>query len=117
MAKPEDETIGERIARLRRKKGLTQIDLAKRLRVSQPVVSGYENGITGLEGVQRITQLAGVLGVSADELLGLVKPPPGATEPSLRRSFYRRLISIDRLPRRDQEALMRTIDAFLAKAV
>ena len=117
MAKAEDETIGERIARLRRKKGLTQIDLARRLRVSQPVVSGYENNITGLDGAQRITQLAEILGVSSDELLGLLKPPQGATEPALRRSFYRRLQSIDRLPRRDQEALMRTIDAFLSRAV
>jgi hypothetical protein len=32
------------------------------------------------------------------------------------RRIYRQLQSIDRLPKRDQEALARTIDAFLAKA-
>ena len=37
MVKGEDaETLGGRIARLRREKGLTQIELAERLRVSQP---------------------------------------------------------------------------------
>lgn len=32
------------------------------------------------------------------------------------RLLYRQLQSIDRLPKRDQEALFRTIDAFLSKA-
>lgn len=32
------------------------------------------------------------------------------------RRIYRQLQSIDRLPKRDQEALARTIDAFLSKA-
>ncbi len=32
------------------------------------------------------------------------------------RRLYRQLQDIDRLPKRDQEALFRTIDAFLSKA-
>jgi hypothetical protein len=32
------------------------------------------------------------------------------------RRLYRRVQAIDQLPRRDQDALIRTIDAFLAKA-
>jgi hypothetical protein len=52
-----------------------------------------------------------VLHVSTDELLG-VKPPSqnGAT---VSRRVLRRLQAIDGLPKRDQDALFRTIDAFL----
>lgn len=53
--------------------------------------------------------------IDADELLGLEKPTR-ATGSIKNRRIYRQLQSIDRLPKRDQEALARTIDAFLAKA-
>src|SRR5690606_7844445 len=44
MAKSQDtETLGARIARLRREKCLTQAELAQRLQVSQLVVSDYEH--------------------------------------------------------------------------
>ena len=49
MAKSQDtESLGQRIARLRREKGLTQAELAQRLQVSQPVVSDYENDVIRL---------------------------------------------------------------------
>lgn len=108
------ERIGARIARLRKDKGLTQTELAQALGVSQPVVSDYENDVIGLDS-ERIAQLAQVLGASADELLGMEKPARTATAIKNRR-IYRQLQSIDKLPKRDQEALARTIDAFLSKA-
>ena len=55
------------------------------------------------------------LGISADELLGLEKPAQEATTIRNRR-LRRRVQEIEKLPRRDQEALLRTIEAFLAKA-
>jgi transcriptional regulator with XRE-family HTH domain len=116
MSKPAPtESIGQRIARLRREKGLTQVELARALEVSQPVVSDYENDVIKLSG-EAIVTLARILGVSADELLGLEKPARAAGATIKNRRIYRQLQSIDRLPKRDQEALARTIDAFLAKA-
>lgn len=109
-----EESIGARIARFRREKGMTQVELATALEVSQPVVSDYENEVIKLSG-ETIIQLARILGVSADELLGLEKPTR-ATSSIKNRRIYRQMQSIDRLPKRDQEALARTIDAFLAKA-
>ena len=110
------ETIGARIARLRKDKGLTQAELAQALGVSQPVVSDYENDVIGLDSA-RIAQLAQVLGVSADELLGLTRPARTTTTAAIKnRRIYRQLQSIDKLPKRDQEALARTIDAFLSKS-
>jgi transcriptional regulator with XRE-family HTH domain len=106
------ESPGERLARLRRERGITQEELAEMLGVSQPVVSDYERGELRLHG-ELILQLNQILGVSADELLGL---QPTKTEGAVKnRRLARRLQQIEKLPRRDQQAILRTIDAFLAK--
>ena len=109
------ESTGSRIARLRRDKGMTQTEIADALGVSQPVVSDYENDVIGLDGT-RIVQLAQILGVSTDEILGLGKATKATSAGMANRRLYRQLQSIDKLPKRDQEALLRTIDAFLSKA-
>jgi transcriptional regulator with XRE-family HTH domain len=108
------ETIGSRIARLRKDKGMTQTELADALGVSQPVVSDYENDVIGLDS-ERIRQLVEILSASADEILGLEKLTKREVTVKNRR-LYRQLQDIDKLPKRDQEALLRTIDAFLSKA-
>lgn len=116
MSKGEDaETLGGRIARLRREKGMTQIELAERLRVSQPVISDYENDVIRLPA-DTVAQIAEVLGASADELLGLKAPAAHAAGGIKNRRLYRRMQEIEKLPRRDQEALLRTIEAFISKA-
>jgi transcriptional regulator with XRE-family HTH domain len=109
------ETVGGRIARLRREKGMTQIELAERLRVSQPVISDYENDVIRLPA-DTVAQIAEVLGASADELLGLKAPAAHAAGGIKNRRLYRRMQEIEKLPRRDQEALLRTIEAFISKA-
>jgi transcriptional regulator with XRE-family HTH domain len=108
-------TVGSRIARLRRDKGLTQVELAERLGVTQPAVSDYENDDIRLPA-DVVVQIARILGVSTDELLGLKETPGKATSSPKNRRLYRRLQDIEKLPRRDQQALLRTIEAFLSKA-
>jgi transcriptional regulator with XRE-family HTH domain len=111
-----EETLGARIARLRRDLGMTQAELAERLGVSQPAVSDYENGDIRLPA-DVVVEIARIVGVSTDELLGLKDSAPKAGPPSSRsRRLYRRLQDIEKLPRRDQQALLRTIEAFLSKA-
>jgi transcriptional regulator with XRE-family HTH domain len=107
---PERESLGQRLARLRRERGLTQVELAQRLGVAQPVVSDYERGELRLHG-QLIVKLTELLGVSSEELLGLKKPTTNGAIKN--RRLLRRLQEIERLPRRDQQALLRTIDRFL----
>ncbi len=53
------ESIGARIARLRRDKGLTQAELAQALGVSQPVVSDYENDVIGLAVLSHFLDING----------------------------------------------------------
>jgi transcriptional regulator with XRE-family HTH domain len=112
--KAEQETPGARLARLRRDKGITQIELAERLDITQSVVSDYERDVLRLNS-ELIMQLIAILGVSADELLGVAKAPAN-NAPIKNRRLYRQLQNIEKLPKRDQQALLRTIDAFLAKA-
>jgi transcriptional regulator with XRE-family HTH domain len=105
------ETIAERLVRLRKERGITQQELAERLGVSQPIISDYENGVLRLHA-EVIMKLAEILGVSSDEMLGLARP--ASTNGGIKhRRFVRRLQQLDRLPARDQQAILRTLDAFL----
>ena len=54
------ESIGERLSRLRRERGITQMELAEHLGVAQPVVSDYERGELRLHG-QAIVELTPVI--------------------------------------------------------
>ena len=111
MAAPD--TLGQRIARLRREKGMTQAELASRLKVSQPVVSDYENDVIRLPA-DVVIEIAGILAASTDELLGMKRVTTSAS-PIKNRRLYRRMQEIEKLPRRDQDALLRTIEAFISK--
>lgn len=64
------EIIGNRIAELRKARGLTQTELARRLKVSYQAVSKWENG-KNLPDFGIIDSLAEELGVTMTELLGL----------------------------------------------
>jgi transcriptional regulator with XRE-family HTH domain len=108
------DTIGHRITRCRKERGMTQKELAAALKVSQPVVSDYENDVIRLPA-DMVILLADTLDSSADELLGL-KPRTKSVGIMQNRRLSRRLQKIDDLPKRDQEALFRTIDAFISKA-
>jgi transcriptional regulator with XRE-family HTH domain len=107
------ESIAQRVARIRQERGITQEEMARLLGVSQPIVSDYERGELRLHG-ELIVQLTKILEVTADEILGL-EPTKGNNSGKNRR-LLRRIQHVDRLSKRDQDALLRTIDAFLAKA-
>lgn len=117
MAKPAkrsggDETFGRRLARLRKERGFTQVELAEKVGMIQVLISDYERGkLRPYADV--VTRFAEALDVSTDELLGTAKAKKTRTKP-LNRRFLRRLRDIDLLPKRDQDALLRTIDAFLS---
>lgn len=106
--------LGSRVAKLRRQRGMTQKELAKLLGVAQSVVSDYERGELRLHG-ELILQLSTLLDATPNEILGA--DTNGKKRAPLRnRRLYRKVEKIDGLPRRDQDALLRTIDAFLSKA-
>jgi len=101
---------GRRLAELRMERGFNQAELAEQLGITQSLISQYERGELRLNAAM-IARLIQVLGVSADELLGLQKTNQNGKKPS--RKLLRRLEQIESLPKRKQEALIQTIDAFL----
>ena len=68
-AKMMDETFGQRLSRIRKEKGLTQEDIAKRIVISPQAVSKWENDVSSPD-ILVLSSLADILGVSVDELLG-----------------------------------------------
>lgn len=63
-----NETIGNRIAKFRKAKGLTQEELANQLGVSSQAVSKWENDAS-CPDISLLPQLCKVLSISTDELL------------------------------------------------
>lgn len=62
------ETLGQKIARLRKEKDYTQDDLAKRFNVSTQAVSKWENDLSAPD-ISILKDLSKTLGVSVDYLL------------------------------------------------
>ena len=63
-----NETIGSRISKFRKAKGMTQEDLANLMGVSSQAVSKWENDAS-CPDISLLPQLSKVLGVTTDELL------------------------------------------------
>lgn len=62
--------VGEKIATLRKEKGMTQVELAEKLHVTNRAVSKWENGLN-FPDLSLMEPLAETLGVTVSELLGL----------------------------------------------
>ena len=62
------ETLGQRIARLRKEKKFTQDDLAKKFNVTTQAISKWENDLSAPD-ISILKELANTLGVTIDYLL------------------------------------------------
>lgn len=62
------DTVGKRISRLRREKGITQDEIAEKLGVTPQAVSKWENDIS-YPDILLLPKLAKILGVTVDHLL------------------------------------------------
>jgi len=112
----QKETLGLRLAQVRKERGLTQVELAERTGLIQVVVSDYERGRLRLPADMAM-RFAEVLGVTVDELLQPRKKSRAAKtakQPSLK--LVRRMEQIESLPTYQQRALLTTIDTFIAAA-
>jgi transcriptional regulator with XRE-family HTH domain len=105
------DTIGRRLARIRKEQGYTQVELAQRIGIIQALISDYERGKLRLNA-EMLARFARALNVSADEILGLDGAQRMATKnPSLK--ILRRLNRIASLAPAKQKAFLQTIDALL----
>src|SRR6516225_4332183 len=110
----DKETLGQRLARIRKERGLTQKDVAERTGLIQTLVSDYERGRLRL-AADMIVRFAIALEISTDALL---RPRRGKAAPQQKtsRKVLRRLQQIESLPAYQQRALLTTIDNFIAAA-
>jgi len=65
-----DSTIGERVMLIRRRRGISQRDLAARAQMSPTALNRLERGLQSVSA-ERLATLARLLDMSADYLLGL----------------------------------------------
>ena len=114
-ANSETESFGQRLARLRKERGFTQVEIAERVGIIQALVSDYELDKLRLNA-DLVVKFSTALEITTDELL---KPKEAGTplrrKPSLR--MLRRLEKIESLPANQQSTLLKTIDTFLRGAV
>jgi transcriptional regulator with XRE-family HTH domain len=109
-----DESLGQRLARLRKERGWTQKQIAERTGLIQELVSNYETDKLRLNA-DMILRFAEVLDISADELLrGSKNLVQAKKQPSIK--IVRRMEQIEALPLYQQRVLLSTIDHFLAAA-
>lgn len=99
--------IARRLAEIRKARGMSQKELSDRLGISQPIVSDYEHGTLRIHG-ELLLKLAHILGVSADEILGLkpLRDLPRAQP----RKLVKRFRAVQDLPPKEQQKVLDHID-------
>lgn len=106
------ERLGARVAELRKTQGITQMQLAEWLGVSQQTINAYEVGRRRM-AISALPILARLLGVSMEELIGEdAKPAKRGPTPKLQQQIER----IGLLPKTQQRVLMQMIDGVLGQA-
>jgi len=100
--------FGERLLSVRKRKKISQDELAKMIGVHAPVIGRYERGEVK-PSIEVATKIAESLAVSLDYLVGL-------SEALIARDVLKRVVDIQNLSDKDQEHLFAMIDAFLRDA-
>jgi transcriptional regulator with XRE-family HTH domain len=104
--------LGTRIAELRRTHGLTQLQLAEALGLTQQMVASYEVGRRRVP-VSLLPDLAQALAVSVEVLIGQKEASPGKRGPTPK--LLQQVERIQRLPKAKQRFVMDMIDTVLAQ--
>lgn len=113
------ETMGQRLTRLRKERGYTQVELAQKVGIIQAIISDYERDQLRMHA-EMVARFALALDVSADILLGLEAPSKSAKKRSaavggstLSLKIVRRLQRIENLPEQQQKKMLQSIDMLL----
>ena len=110
LAPIADREIGHRLKELRLRRGMTQVELAQKLGLTQGVVSEYERGDVRLHGAL-LAAFAKVLRASPNVMLGFEKLREDGVLKD--RRFLRRLQRIDALSKAEKQAVLKTLDLLL----
>ncbi len=105
------ERVGDRLARLRREREISQSELGAKIGSTQRVVSFYESNRIRIPA-ETLLRIGDVLKVSIYELLGRA----AASRPPMNRQVWKVVEQIQTLPPREQRPLLRMIDAYVKEA-
>ncbi len=100
--------FGERLVDLRKQRGLSQMELARRIGSTQRAISYYEV-VAPFPPAEVLVQIAQALRVPTDELLGLRRLKDGNGEDRKHLRLWRKFRKILDLPEKDQRAISRMI--------
>jgi len=106
----DGESFGERLARLRKAAGYSLRELAAEIGISHAMVVYYEKH-SEHPPAHLLPQLARVLGVSADQLLGLEKEKRNGRARDTK--LWRRFSQLEKLPPPERKPIIQVMDAFL----
>lgn len=107
------EAVGQRIARIRKERGLTQVELAEKIGIIQSLISDYETDRLRLSAEMAV-RFALALDVTTDDLLQPKLKRTSAKKPSLK--VMRRVEQIESLPPRKQAVVLSALDSILRGA-
>jgi transcriptional regulator with XRE-family HTH domain len=110
-----DQTIGQRLAQIRKQRGYSQRELAKKMGLIQTLISSYELDHLRLTA-EMLIRFSKALDVGADEILGTASRNNHRQQMQFSLKIARRLKKIERLPPGQQKALLTNIDMFLKAA-
>jgi len=104
--------VGQRLARLRKERGYTQVDLAGKIGIIQTLISDYELDKLRLSAEMAV-RYAMALNITVDDLLApkTAAKQKNSKQPSLK--LVRRMEEIEKLPPRQQTLVLSALDSIL----
>jgi len=87
------ETFGQRLAALRKEKGLTQNDIADKVGITAQAVSKWENDQASPD-IDILIKLSEIFDISLDELLGKVKPSVSLNDKTTKKDINKMVLKI-----------------------
>jgi len=108
---PDEEPFGARLARFRQGVGYSQRDLSRESGISQRMIAYYEKQ-PQYPPMHVLTVLAGVLGISHQEIMG--QKGRKSVEPRDMRT-RRRLEQIEGLEEKEKRQVIQLLDTFIEK--
>jgi transcriptional regulator with XRE-family HTH domain len=106
--------LGARIAQLRKERGLTQVQLAQTLDLTQQMVASYEVGRRRVP-VSLLPAIADALMISIEELIGR-SPARAAAKRGPAPKLQQQIERIGQLPKAKQRFVMQMLETVLAQA-
>lgn len=98
-------TLGQQISNLRKKKGISQADLGKRVETSGDIIGRYERDEVK-PSIEVVIRMADALEVSLDYLVG-------KTDLELDSSTLNRIQEVTKLPEQEKQQVFMVLDALI----